>query len=109
MPRKGEHTSNAHGQEALGQTCVKLIRTRPCSVSPHWSGLEWKRRVLWHNEPRNEALAQAALALQEREVKKLRQLGAHVQGEMLPRGRVGKKVVVLVESTEHGEALLQLL
>src|SRR4051812_31254125 len=101
--------TNPRRQEDLGITRVLLMRTRPCPVSPHWDGLEWKRRALWYNERRNEVIAQAALALREQDMKKLRQLGVHVQSEMLPRGRVGKKVVVLVESTEHGEALLRLL
>jgi hypothetical protein len=88
---------------------VVLLQTPACPVSPHWAGLERKRRVLWHNEPRNRALAAAARAVQEGEVKALRPLGVRLRRADLPRGRVGRQVVVLVESTEHGHALLGLL
>jgi hypothetical protein len=91
----------------IGPARVLLAKAPPCSVCKHWAGLERKRRVLWHNQPRNRAVATAAKAVRERDLK--RALGVRLRKEDLPQGRVGRKVMILVESTEHAHAVLGML
>lgn len=83
---------------------VLMIQLPPCPVSARWTALKRKRRLLWHNDRRNAPVAAVAKALRGRDKLALAEFG--LQLDDLPNGRVGKKIVVLVESTEHGKELL---
>src|SRR5688500_5920234 len=86
--------------EGAAPARVFLVRTPRCSGAPHWAGLTRNRRVLWRNEPRNQVIARVATAVRQRDVQTLRAWGIRLRGEELPRGPVGRKVAILVESTE---------
>src|SRR5204862_296816 len=67
------------------------------------------RRAVWHNAARNAAVAGLALELALDPGAALARLGAGGREGERP-GRAGRaRVAVLVESTEHGRALLALL
>jgi hypothetical protein len=83
---------------------VLMIETPACPIDSRWAGLERKRRLLWHNSNRNQLIATVAQAFVRRDRKTLQECG-------LPRHEFhyGRTVVVLVESTEHGHQLLELM
>lgn len=72
--------------------------------------LEWKRTAYWHNEVRNQLIAEAAQAFATKDVKKLRAYGVRFEnGEPALANSEPPKVVLLVESVEHGQELLKRL
>lgn len=72
--------------------------------------LEWKRTTYWHNTLRNQFIAEAAQAFAEKDVKRLRACGVRFQdGEPALANSETPKVVLLVESVEHGQELLKRL
>jgi hypothetical protein len=79
-------------------------------VPPADDALDHKRKAVWHNQPRNEAVAGLAIALAAGRDDDLRQKGVLHFDARLPAPTVaGRRVVVLVESTEHGQALTEYL
>ena len=113
MPRSTKHSPTARrSMEApstpiacVTPTRVLLVQVRRRSVSAHWTGLTRKRRTIWHNDARNETVAAVASAVQRGDPKSLQALGI---ADLL-RDRAETKVKILVESTEHGNALLEML
>ena len=74
------------------------------------TALAFKRENIWHNRRRNEAVAGLALALAVGRDDDLCQRGIlHPNGRLPMPNLGGRRVVVLVENTEHGQALTQLL
>jgi hypothetical protein len=72
-------------------------------------GLARKRRLWWRKRRRNRLIAARARALAAGDIKALRQAGVKLRRRERRAARDGWAVAVLVESTEHGAALLELL
>jgi hypothetical protein len=72
--------------------------------------LEWKRGAYVHNARRNQFVAAVARAFSRGDIGKLKKYGVRVRNDT-PDTRGGKtpSVAVLVESTEHGRELQNLL
>jgi hypothetical protein len=69
-------------------------------------GLEWKRRAIWHNGERNDAIARIAGALADGDESRLRGYGLFVDTPSFDKGPARRlRVVLLVESPEHGREL----
>jgi hypothetical protein len=73
------------------------------------TGLEWKRAAYWGNKSRNKAVVAAVRAFSEGIAEELRRLGLAPGREGLKSGFEQARVVVLVESAEHGRNLVQML
>jgi hypothetical protein len=75
----------------------------------HSGGLDWKRKAIWHNPTRNQAITEIAMALRTGDMKALARQGLQVLGEEdLASGRMEPwRTAILVESTEHAGQLLQ--
>ena len=92
-------------------------RVQVVFAEPPWTplpstttALAFKRKTIWHNRQRNEAVAGLALALAAGRDEDLRQRGIlHPNGRLPVPNLGGRRVVVLVETTEHGLALTELL
>jgi hypothetical protein len=72
-------------------------------------GLIWKRRSIWHNPDRNAAIARLAEALAGGDLATLWTYGLFLDGEDDLGHGEKQRVVVLVESLEHGRELGRLL
>ena len=72
-------------------------------------GLVWKRRSIWHNTDRNAAIAQLVEALAGGDLATLWKFGLFLDDEDDLRHGEQQRVVVLVESLEHGRELGRLL
>src|SRR5687767_11493167 len=94
-----------------GSTRVVFARFRGEVALPAGRGdsiLE-RKRMLWSDRVRNKWIAHLAAALAGAgAVKTLRGLGVSDAGGLLPAGR-RPRVVLLVESAEHGRQLAELL
>jgi hypothetical protein len=86
-----------------------MVQIPSCPVDPEWDALERKRRLWWHHQPRNEAVAHLAQALAQGNTQELHALGVRLLREERRRARRGWKVMILVESERHAEVLVQLL
>lgn len=64
-----------------------------------FSGLDWKRKAIWHNQQRNSAIADLAQGYLKRSA----------NGSHRTSGRRRVSVGILVESVEHGRELQKLL
>jgi hypothetical protein len=85
-----------------------MLDTPPGSVAGGNTPLERKRALYWHNRWRNAFVARVARAFADGELGVLTELG--VPAAACPgAGRSHPRVAVLVESKEHGQALLQFL
>lgn len=73
--------------------------------------LDRKRLTIWHNEARNECIADLAAAFADGDVQTLWERGLllHDDEDGLRREFGEPRVAIMVESTEHGQRLLQLL
>ena len=81
--------------------------TKPQSTD---SPVERKRHAYWGNRRRNEYVAAVARAFSTGDIRRLRKYGIPIQNDLpLVRGDDSPKVVVLVESSEHGRAMQELL
>jgi len=71
-------------------------------------GLRWKRDAVWHDAARNERIAALAVALEIGDEDVLRRHGARLRSQygVAPDERSPRRVVVLVESPEHGRELV---
>ena len=95
----------------------RTARVQVVLAEPPWTplpftttALAFKRKTLWHNRQRNEAVAGLALALAAGRDEDLRRQGIlHPNGRLPAPNLGGRRVVVLVETTEHGLALTALL
>jgi hypothetical protein len=94
------------------QARVRVIFAEPPLTPKCGAGdaLAHKRQCVWHNESRNRALAVLATALAAGDDEPLRRQGLLRPDLRLPvAGLIGRRVAVLVESTEHGRELTRLL
>jgi hypothetical protein len=74
------------------------------------TALDHKRQAVWHNRVRNEFIATLAGGLTGGEDRVLFEHGLLHPDAILPTaGEGGRRVVILVESTEHGRQLTRLL
>lgn len=73
--------------------------------------LDWKRKAIWHNQARNQVIAEIAVALRTGDMKALARRGVRVPGEVdQVSGMVEPfRTAILVESTEHAGQLLRYL
>jgi hypothetical protein len=125
--RRGEVRSEAAGLFLEG-VCGPVIyeapgwdgrdaRVRVIVVEAPWSpavtaatALDYKKQAVWHNRVRNEFIAALAGGLTGGEDHVLFGRGLLHRDTALPAaGEGGRRVVVLVESTEHGRQLRRLL
>jgi hypothetical protein len=91
---------------------VKVVLAEPpwTPVPPADDALEHKRRAIWHNRLRNEVVAGLVTALAAGRDDDLRDKGLIHPDARLPVPAVtSRRVVVLVESSEHGLALTEYL
>src|SRR3954465_2544466 len=88
-------------------TRVILLPSPPCATSPRWPALRRKRRTLWRNAARNLLVARVAAACLARDRKALKEMGVPCTRKKSHGG--APRVVILVESTEHAQALGALL
>jgi hypothetical protein len=95
----------------------RAVDVRVVVAEPPWtpgpsadSVLQCKRRAVWHNRGRNEAVATLATSLAAGREEDLCHRGLLRPDVQLPKPSiVGRHVVILVESTEHGREMIQLL
>ncbi|MGP0070009.1 MAG: hypothetical protein ACLQGP_41205 [Isosphaeraceae bacterium] len=72
-------------------------------------GLVWKRQSIWHNTDRNAAITRVTEALAGDDLATLWKYGLFLEDEDDLRHEEPRRVVVLVESLEHGRELGRLL
>lgn len=121
MPRRNR---NHHRNLPLGMDCESEPADPPLAIEVHVGvydcrqmtlaadPLERKRQSIWHNEPRNHALAEIAQALVSRE-----EASCWSHGLLLKSGGISSimelpwptAITVVVESLEHATALSSLL
>lgn len=96
-----------------GRPAMEVLWVQPPQQDPsrcERRTLEWKRTAYWHNEVRNQLIAEAAQAFATKDVKKLQEYGVRFEnGEPALANSEAPKVVLLVESVEHGQELLKRL
>jgi len=96
-----------------GKPAVEVLWVQPPQQDPNRCerrSLEWKQTTYWHNTLRNQFIAEAARAFAAKDVKRLRACGVRFQdGEPALANSETPKVVLLVESIEHGRELLKRL
>lgn len=98
-----EEIPQQHAVRVLVISAPKRVESR--SPDP----LTRKRQMIWRNRKRNRCLAAVAQAMVEGDLKALHGSGISLERSELPRGPRGRRVTVIVESTEHGRALQKLL
>jgi hypothetical protein len=86
-----------------------LLSPPPGTIENGETFLERKRAMVWHNPARNDFLARVSRAIGARDRTALRALGVRRRDLRLPAGTDPLRVIVLVESTEHGRWLSPLL
>ncbi|MDB5320478.1 MAG: hypothetical protein JWN40_2109 [Phycisphaerales bacterium] len=74
-------------------------------------GLERKRKTVWHNTRRNDAIAKTAIAMATGDLNVLGEMGLFLDepADVLDTFRSSMQVAILVESTEHAHELLKRL
>jgi hypothetical protein len=88
---------------------VVVLATPACTVGAATTPLDRKRALYWHNAVRNAHVAAVAGTVVQRDRAALRQLGFNKKDVRAVLGVAKNRVVVLVESPEHGRRLLALL
>jgi hypothetical protein len=71
-------------------------------------GLEWKRQSIWHNDDRNEAITRLAGAFVSADFDQIGRFGIFFDADELDPGQQ-RRVLILVESVEHGRELARRL
>jgi hypothetical protein len=72
------------------------------------NALDRKRSLIWHNSIRNKRIAEVASAVAARDIRALRRLGFRDEDMTVMHFRA-PRIVILVETPEHGRKLLPLL
>lgn len=86
------------------------LNTPDTKPQPNDLPVEWKRHAYWGNRRRNEYVAAVARAFSTGDIRRLRKHGVPIQNNLpLIRGDGSPRVVVLVECSEHGRAMQELL
>lgn len=89
---------------------VVMMPTPRCTVPAYTTPLAGKRTLYWHNPTRNQHIARVARAVAAGDQGALREMGLGRRDvTALTRTSAQKKVVILVESLEHGRHLLDTL
>lgn len=119
---RGDQESHARLDQAIGpeiarfpsqadwraKVTVLVCRAVECTSARTDTVLEYKRKMIWHNGPRNDAIAAVATAFVEKDFQTLARHG--LQQEQLPLldGTTPRfpAVAILVEGTEHAKQLL---
>lgn len=78
------------------------------AVAPDITALRRKRSLIWHNSIRNGCIAELATALVARDTTFLHRIGCRDE-DLRPLDYAAPRVVVVVESPEHGRRLWSLL
>jgi hypothetical protein len=98
-----------HIGKARAPVRVVVLATPACTAAAAATPLERKRVLYWKNATRNAHVAAAARTLVRRDRAALRDLGFSKKDVRAVLGTAKHRVVVLVESPEHGRRLLPLL
>jgi hypothetical protein len=98
-----------HIRKARAPVRVVVLATPACTAAAAATALERKRVLYWKNAARNAHVAAVARTIVERDREALRQLGFSKKDVRAVLGAAKSRVVVLVESPEHGRRLLPLL
>lgn len=88
---------------------VVMLPTPACAIATSSTALERKRTLYWHNEARNERVAAVARVVVKADPLMLKAVGLRNQDVRMLRNMDTSRVVVLVETPEHGRRLLPLL
>jgi hypothetical protein len=89
---------------------VRLAHWRNDALACGEYGLEWKRRGLWHNARRNDAIAEIATSLADRDEPRLWTYGLSPDVPVIGPGPSRRpRVTVVVESPEHARELARRL
>lgn len=85
---------------------VLMLPTLACTVGSAGTALERKRALYWHNDARNGHITAVAQAVVNADRAALKAVGFRNKDIRLLKDADTSKVVVLVESPEHGRELL---
>lgn len=107
---RSEERQEARGDAGpTGRARVVMVDVPSCPMNPAWDPVERKRRLWWHNDKRHLFVAGLAQALVTGDKDELRNHGIQLTHTERRHCRQGWRVAVLVESSRHGAAQLNLL
>jgi hypothetical protein len=95
--------------KARASVRVVVLATPACTAAATTTPLERKRALYWKNATRNAHVAAVARTVVQRDRAALRQFGFSKKDVRAVLTTANNRVVVLVESPEHGRRLLPLL